>query len=71
MTDSSLSWPACDYEAEWSSYLDQLARCEARKGRPLLPSERDYFTRQFYAPAYRADLKRIAQQIKPEERAKS
>lgn len=61
MTDSSLSRPARDYEAGSSSYLGKRARYEARKGRLLLPSEWDYFTRQVYAPAYRADLKRIAQ----------
>jgi hypothetical protein len=48
-----------DYAAQWWEYLRQLEFYEARKRRPLLPSERDYFTRQYYAPDYRDELRSL------------
>lgn len=40
--------------------LEELHEMERQRGRQLLPSELDAFTRAFYAPHYRADLARIS-----------
>lgn len=40
-----------------ADYFEALGEEERRRGRELLPSELEDFTRAYYAPQYRRDMK--------------
>lgn len=62
MDKSKSSAPRASHHDELHrEYLEQLREMERQRGRRLLPSELDSFTRAFYAPYYREDLRRIPQ----------
>jgi hypothetical protein len=48
-----------DHEELQREYFEQLTEMERQRGRRLLPSELEDFSRAFYAASYRADLARI------------
>ena len=41
-------------------HLEAIRAFEAEHGRPMLPSELERFGREFYAPHYRAEVRRLA-----------
>jgi hypothetical protein len=49
-----------DHEELQREYFEQLTEMERQRGRRLLPSELEYFSRAFYAASYKADLARIS-----------
>jgi hypothetical protein len=54
----SLAHPG--YEKLHQEHLKAVRAFEDEHGRPMLPSELDRFSREFYAHCYRADLRHLA-----------
>ncbi|MGF1472105.1 MAG: hypothetical protein ACFB50_10240 [Rubrobacteraceae bacterium] len=60
-TQSLVSKRCRDHEAEYREYLAFMAGAEeelkAVRGYGILPSEREEYSREFYAPSYRSETK--------------
>lgn len=54
--------PGLTHTEEYRIYLKRLRDKEKSIGRQLTPSERDEFTRDFYASDYRRDMKKVSQE---------
>ena len=51
--------PRTDSGILHAQYMEALRDKERRMGRPLLPSELDRFAREYYAPEYGAEVRRL------------